>query len=76
MLASKMVFRAEFRRIQHLCTIKRQKTMLRRTLLEKVKTSLQLNYINNKDLHNVIELQQIRKLTLEIDEIDAQLNSV
>ncbi len=75
MLASKMVFCLSFRRVEQLCIIKKQKTMLRRHLLEKIKKSLQLNYINNKDLHNLIELQQVRQLTLEIEEISKQLKT-
>lgn len=76
MLASKMVFYASYRRIQVLYTIKQQKTILRRRLFEKVKPSLQLNYINNKHLHNLIEWQQIRQLTLEINEINELVKHV
>ena len=49
--------------------------MLRRHLLEKVKTSLQLNYMNNIHLHNLIEVQQIRQLTIDIEIINAQLKT-
>lgn len=74
MLASKTVFCSSYR-FHVLCDIRKQKTVMRRHLLEKVKTSLQLNYINNTE-HNLIELQQIRQLTIEIEMINKQLKQI
>lgn len=68
MLASKLVLSISLHRRIQLYSIKNQKIVLRKTLLEKVK----LNYLN-KYLNNLMELNQIHKLTIEINEIEERL---
>ncbi len=77
MLAAKMIACASLqnttKQIQHLQKIKNTKILQRYTLLEKIKTSLQLHFVKSEDLNNLYELQEVKKITLEIEQIEKQI---
>ena len=77
MLAAKMIACASLqnttKHIQHLQKIKKTKILQRYTLLEKIKTSLQLHFVKSEDLNNLYELQEVKKITLEIEQIEKQI---